>query len=45
MPWPCRAPHGPRNENGSSPPANVIHKLNLRSGWMRFVESDDFCLW
>lgn len=41
----AHAAHDPRTENGASSPANVIYKRNLRSGWMRFVEFDDFCLW
>ena len=32
------ATHDPRNEKGAYSPVNAIYKLDLRSGWMRFMD-------
>jgi hypothetical protein len=32
------ATHDPRNEKGGYRPVNAIYKLDLRSGWMRFMD-------
>lgn len=34
----AHATHDPRNEKGTYRPVNAIYKLDLRSGWMRFMD-------
>lgn len=34
----AHATHDPRNEKGTYSPVNAIYKLDLRSGWMRFMD-------
>jgi hypothetical protein len=34
----AHATHDPRNEKGGYRPVNLIYKLDLRSGWMRFMD-------
>ena len=34
----AHATHDPRNEKGGYRPVNFIYKLDLRSGWMRFMD-------
>lgn len=34
----AHATHDPRNEKGAYSPVNAIYKLDLRSGWMRFMD-------
>lgn len=34
----AHATHDPRNEKGAYSPVNAIYKLDLRSGWMRFID-------
>lgn len=34
----AHATHDPRNEKGSYRPVNALYKLDLRSGWMRFMD-------
>ncbi len=34
----AHATHDPRNEKGGHRPVNFIYKLDLRSGWMRFID-------
>lgn len=34
----AHATHDPRNEKGGYNPVNAIYKLDLRSGWMRFMD-------
>ncbi len=34
----AHATHDPRNEKGGYRPVNAIYKLDLRSGWMRFMD-------
>ena len=34
----AHATHDPRNEKGAYSPVNAIYKLDLRSGWIRFMD-------
>lgn len=34
----AHATHDPRNDKGTYRPVNAIYKLDLRSGWMRFMD-------